>query len=43
MSCLVLTGVTREEVGLLLLRKVAWAGGIRLVVRRGQERVVDIG
>jgi len=42
--CLVLTGVTWEEVGLLLLlRRVAWAGGIRLVVRRGQERVVDVG
>ena len=41
--CLILTSVTWEEVGLLLLRKVAWAGGIRLVIGRGQERVVDIG
>ena len=40
---LVFTGVTWEGVRLLLLRKVAWAGGIRLVVRRGQKRVVDIG
>ena len=41
--CLVLTGVTWEEVGLFLLGRVAWAGRIRLVVRRGQERIVDIG
>ena len=41
---LVFTGVTREGVGLLLLLlgRVTWAGRIRLVIRRGQETVVDI-
>lgn len=38
---LVFTGVTWEEIG-LLLGKVTWAGRIRLVVRRGQKRVADV-
>jgi hypothetical protein len=38
---LVFTGMTWEGVG-LLLRKVAWAGRIRLVVRRGLKRVADV-
>ena len=44
-ACLVFTSMTWEGVGLfwLLLGEIAWAGGIRLVVRRGQEGVVDIG
>jgi len=44
--CLVFAGVTWEEVGLLLrglCGRIAWAGGVRLVVRGGQEGIVDVG
>jgi hypothetical protein len=35
--------MTWEEIGLSLLGRVAWAWGIRLVIRWGQEGFVDIG
>jgi len=41
---LVFACVTWEEIGLLLLllRRIARAGTIRLVVRWGQERIADV-
>lgn len=41
-SVSVLAGVAWEGVGLLLLGRTAWARGIRLVIRWGQQMVVDV-